>query len=156
MVGTRPRLSGKMGIIGVLMKLLKAIAELTLAIKANTKALRVKRPGLVFLKLTKEVNNMLFFELDLPASTTQDVLVGGKRKLSVKVGSADAVDLELSGDAIVSLELSGNDNDVVEGSLVDIDDAGNPSDPSNFSFVLLDTIAPAAPGQVGLRVTREE
>lgn len=145
-----------MGIIAVLMKLLRAITELTVAIKAATKVLRLKRPGLVFLRLTKEENDMLFFELDLPASTTKDVLVGGKRKLTVKVGSADPVETELPGDAVVSGELSGNDNDTVEGSLVDIDDAGNPSDPSTFSFVLTDTIPPAAPGQVGMRITREE
>ncbi len=145
-----------MGIITVLVKLLRTIAELTIALKANTKVLRLKRPGLVFLKLKKEVNEMLFFELDLPAATNADVLNGGKRKLTTKIGSADAVEVELPGNAVVSSELSGNDNDVVEGTLVDIDDAGNPSEPSSFSFVLTDTIAPAKPGDVGLRVTREE
>ena len=141
-----------MGILSLLSKLLKALNELTKAIQAATKILRLKRPGLVFLKLTKEENDMLFFTLELPAPGASDVVT---RKLSVKVGSADAVSVDLAiGDAVP--EFSGNDNDVVEGYLVDVDDAGNGSLPSEFSYVLTDTIAPPAPGQVGLKVTREE
>jgi hypothetical protein len=103
-------------------------------------------------KLTKEENDMLFFEFELPAPGASDVVT---RKLTVKVGSADASTVDLAVGA-ASPEFSGADNDVVEGSLVDVDDAGNSSEPSNFSFVLTDTIAPPLPGQVGLKVTREE
>jgi len=141
-----------MGILTILTRLLRAIVELTKAIQDAAKIARLKRPGLVFLKLTKEVNEMLFFTLDLPPIGAIDVVT---RKLSVKVGSADVINVDLAVGETVP-EFSGADNDSVEGSLIDVDDAGNPSEPSNFSYVLTDTIAPPAPGQVGLRVTREE
>ena len=140
-----------MGFLTILNRLLKAILELTKAIQDNTKAQRLKRPALVFLQLTREVNEMLFFTLELPEAGASDVVT---RKLSLKIGSAEAVSLELAVGETAP-EFSGNDNDVVEGSLVDVDDAGNASEPSNFSYVLTDTIAPPAPGQVGLKVTRE-
>jgi len=142
-----------MGILSYLSKLLIAIQRLIQSLDANTKVLRLKRPGLVFLILTREENNMLFFVLDLPTPGASDVVT---RELSVQIGSNTPQNITLTGDVLVSAELSGNDNDVVQGSLVDIDDAGNSSDPSNFSFVLLDTIAPPSPNAVGLTVTREE
>ena len=142
-----------MGILSYLSKLLIAIQRLIKAIDANTKVLRLKRPGLVFLVLTREENNVLFFVLDLPTPGASDVVT---RELSVQIGSNAPQNITLTRDALVSAELSGNDNDIVQGSLVDIDDAGNSSDASNFSFVLLDTIAPPNPGAVGLTVIREE
>lgn len=141
-----------MGFLQTFSNLLKAIRLLTSAIKDNTKALRLKKPGLVFLVFTKEVNEMLFFKLILPAISAVDVVT---RKLTYKIGAAEPVELELTADEEVP-ELSGMDNEVVEGSLVDIDDAGNPSEPTNYSFVLVDTIAPPAPGEIGFEVTREE
>ena len=127
------------------------IRKLTKAIKRLTKVLRLKRPGLVFLTIKNEVNDMLFFQLTLPAPGASDVI---KRTLTTQIGSASPVSIDLAvADSVP--EMSGADNDVVQGYLVDVDDAGNSSDPSSFSFVLTDTIPPPAPGQVGLTVTRE-
>lgn len=41
-------------------------------------------------------------------------------------------------------------------TLVDIDDAGNRSQPAIREFVALDTIPPAAPGELGVALLREE
>lgn len=133
-------------------KLRKAIEKLIVSLEDNTRAIRLKRPGLVFLVFAKEENDMLFFNLVLPAPGASDVV---SRKLSVQIGNADPVELTLAVSEPAP-EMSGNDNDIVQGSLVDIDDANNPSDPSSFNFVLTDTIPPPAPGQVGLQVIREE
>jgi hypothetical protein len=43
----------------------------------------------------------------------------------------------------------------VEVSLVDIDDAGNASDPASYSFVAVDSIAPATPGALGVTLVGE-
>lgn len=41
-------------------------------------------------------------------------------------------------------------------SLVDIDDAGNRSEPSTYDFVALDTLPPATPGALGVTLVGEE
>lgn len=43
----------------------------------------------------------------------------------------------------------------VEVSLVDIDDAGNASDPASYSFVAVDSIPPATPGALGVTLVGE-
>lgn len=136
---------------------LVALVKLGVAILAELRAIRKivgrRAPGLVFLKVVREENEMLFFMLALPAAGASDVV---KRKLTVKVGEAEAQSFELEGSATESAELSGSDNDPVVGSLVDVDDAGNESPASEFSLVLTDTLAPPQPGEVGIKVTREE
>lgn len=41
-------------------------------------------------------------------------------------------------------------------SLVDVDDAGNRSEPSTFDFVATDTLAPPTPGALGVNLVSEE
>lgn len=43
----------------------------------------------------------------------------------------------------------------VEVTLVDVDDAGNSSDPATYSFVAVDSIAPATPGALGVTLVGE-
>ena len=95
---------------------------------------------------------MLSFVLTLPERSAKDVVA---RELTVSVDGVETVE-SLNGDSLESQVYSGLDNAAVAGRLVDIDDAGNRSEPSEFTFVLVDTIAPPAPGQVGLKVTAED
>jgi hypothetical protein len=44
----------------------------------------------------------------------------------------------------------------VSVALVDIDDAGNRSQPALREFVATDTIPPAAPGEIGVSLLRED
>ena len=53
-------------------------------------------------------------------------------------------------------ELRFADNDNVVLTLVDVDDSGNVSSPAVAEFVATDTIAPAAPGEFGVTLVREE
>lgn len=133
-------------------KVLKLLIEIVALLKQVLKVVRLKKPGMVFIRIVSEDGKMLKFVLDLPAPGASDVV---KRELSVRVGSADVKSIELDGAALVTEELEGADNDSVDGQLIDIDDAGNRSEASSFSFVLTDTIPPPAPGAVGLRVTAE-
>lgn len=113
---------------------------------------RPPRPKLVTLIVSEKENGMLKFVLSLPQAGAADVVA---RKLVVKVGEAEAVAFELAADAFESQEFICADSTLVSGSLVDVDDAGNESPASEFSFVIVDTIAPPQPGEVGVRVTGE-
>lgn len=110
-----------------------------------------KPDGISFLISEKE-NGMLKFVLTLPQAGAADVVA---RKLTVKVGEADAVAFDLAGDVTESQEFECADNAEVTGSLVDVDDAGNESAASEFSFVIVDTLPPPQPGEVGVKVTGE-
>lgn len=120
-------------------------------VKKILKNLRLKKPGKVLITIKDGEKGMLKFVLDLPVAGAADVVA---RELTVVVDGVTSVE-SLAGDAVASAEYSGVDNAVVTGSLVDVDDAGNRSEASNFSYVLVDTIAPPAPGAVGMRVTAE-
>lgn len=133
-------------------KVLKLLTEIIAYQKAILKVVRLKKPGMVFIRIVSEDGSMLKFVLNLPVPGAPDVV---KRELVVKIGDADETTVTLDGSAIVSAELEGKDDEPVVGSLVDIDDADNRSVRSEFSFVLKDTIAPPSPGAVGLTVTEE-
>jgi hypothetical protein len=112
------------------------------------------QPWLIRLTVTKENDNMLKFNLTLPSASASDVI---SRLLSVKIGNNDPVTLTLAAnDVIITNDLFvGNDNDGVDVSLADVDDAGNRSVSRDQSFVLTDTIAPPQPGEIGLTITDE-
>ena len=95
---------------------------------------------------------MLNFVLVLPPKSAADVVA---RQITLQVGTQEVVTVDLDGETLETGEFTGLDNDSVTGSLVDIDDAGNRSEPRDFDFILLDTIAPPRPGELGLRVTGE-
>lgn len=116
------------------------------------KILQLKKPGLVFISFTQGEDGMLKFVLVLPEKGVADVVA---RELKFSIAD-NLFDVELNGDVVESPEFSGNDNDQVIGTLVDIDDAGNRSEAREFSFVLVDSIAPPQPGELGLKLTGEE
>lgn len=105
--------------------------------------------GVFSLRLLGEFNNMLKFTVVLPQKSASDVVA---RELKVSVGDNEEQIFGLDGDVNESTEFFGSHNDKVSGALVDIDSAGNRSSASIFDLVLLDTIAPPQPGEVGLRV----
>jgi hypothetical protein len=53
-------------------------------------------------------------------------------------------------------ELSAEENDLVVLTLVDVDNAGNPSAPAVCDFQATDTIPPPSPGEFGVSLAREE
>lgn len=117
----------------------------------NTIVKPPKPDGISFLISEKE-NGMLKFVLTLPQAGAADVVA---RKLTVQVGEAEATTFDLAGDVTESQEFECADDTQVTGTLVDVDDAGNESAASEFSFVIVDTFPPPQPGEVGVKVTGE-
>jgi len=92
---------------------------------------------------------MLIYGVALPAPGAPDVV---KRTLKVTINGEAKDDVDA-----VGAEIKANDGDKVSLVLVDTDDAGNESLPSApFEFTAVDTIAPPAPGAVGVTLLREE
>jgi hypothetical protein len=134
----------------------KQIKKLNRSIKRCAKALEQiarntrrppPQPGTVTLIVTGESDMALQYKLTLPTPTVSDVTT---RKLTVNGNTTEhAV-------AVVEVEgFEGEQGAEVAGTLVDVDDAGNESVPSAFTFTLTDTFAPPEPGAVGIVVTGE-
>ena len=108
---------------------------------------RPKRPSA---HLTREQGSMLFYKPVLGTSGAPDV-VASELTWTVNGGPPTS---ELFTD---SLEIGVQAGDVVVLTQVDIDDAGNRSEPSPaFEFTAADTLAPPAPGAPGVILVREE
>ena len=78
------------------------------------------------------------------------------RQLTVVVNGEVLSTVELAGSATDLGEVKVEQNANVTLSLVDVDDAGNRSQPAVLDFVATDTIPPAQPGSFGVTLAREE
>lgn len=79
-----------------------------------------------------------------------------KRILTITVnGELKATD-EYEPTTTTFKELPLEENDLVVLTLVDVDNAGNPSSPAVCDFQATDTISPPAPGEFGVSLAREE
>lgn len=112
-------------------------------------------PGLCKLAVLQQEVGMLRFKLVLPSPSAADVV---SRELRVAVAGQDAVltILDCTATEFSDARLVGEDNALVAVSLVDVDDAGNRSEPREQEFRLIDTIAPPKPGEIGLAVIAED
>ena len=95
----------------------------------------------------------LVYAVEAGPVTVSDVV---SRKLSVTVNGTEVSSKEYSKDTTAFGELGFGDNDKVVLSLVDVDDAGNASQPAVLEFVASDTLPPPQPGEFGVRLVREE
>lgn len=78
------------------------------------------------------------------------------RRLTVTVNGTPHAPSEYPGEATRFNDVSVNQGDSVVLALSDVDDAGNVSEPAVYEFVAVDTIPPAAPGEFGVTLVREE
>lgn len=114
------------------------------------------RPGILSIRVTSErftdMADKLKFVVEVPAAEGDVV----KRKVAVTSPDGTVVELELAGkDAAETSEFEVDQDATVKVSCVNVDDAGNESEAREQEFVVRDTIAPAAPGELGIRVTGE-
>lgn len=107
------------------------------------------KPGKVSFQVSQGEKNMLKFCVCLPPKSADDVT---SRELCVSINDGDTVKKTVDGDTVHVDEFVGQHGDTVAGYLVDIDGAGNRSEPSLFNFTLVDNIAPPMPGEVGVMV----
>lgn len=117
------------------------------------------QPGKVSVRVTAEVligeEQMLQFFVDLPAKTADEFDVV-KRRVTVTVGDVVAEPVEVPVDTLEVGPFTGKQDAALKVECFNVDDAGNVSETaSTFEGVLLDTFAPPAPGQIGVRVTGE-
>ncbi len=129
-----------------------SIDDLERTNRAILKVLRLRQPGLLFLNVISQDKNMLNFNLTFPPPGASDVV---KRNLFIRIGTNDPESIDYPADATESKEFQGYEGWTVAGTLVDVDDAGNQSQPREFNFNLADTIAPPKPGELGLSINSE-
>lgn len=95
---------------------------------------------------------MLFYAVSAAPPTDKDVV---SRTLTVTVNGEAREPVSFAADVTDLGEVGVVEGDVVVVVLVDTDDAGNTSTPSEVTFTAADTIPPAAP-ELGVTLVREE
>jgi hypothetical protein len=133
-----------------------ALVILFVAVVIRRKRRRTKRPLCFkyhFVRKEKRDTYMsLVYELTCAPTTEVDVV---ERKLVVTVNGEVVSTDSYSRDTTSLGERTFAQGDNVVLSLVDIDDAGNVSEPAMVEFTALDTIAPSTPG-LTVTLVREE
>jgi hypothetical protein len=114
----------------------------------------VGRPeNFVYKFLRKDDNMALVYALAVGATADSDVV---ERRLTIDVNGEVAKINSYPATTVDLGELSFKQGDSVILSLVDVDDAGNASEPAVLAFVAKDTIPPQAPGGFSVALIREE
>jgi hypothetical protein len=96
---------------------------------------------------------MLIYAISAAPPVDSDVV---ERQLTIDVGNETPKVVTFPSNATSLGEVQAEQGATVTLSLVDLDDAGNPSEPAVVEFVATDTIPPAQPGQFGVTLVREE
>lgn len=122
---------------------------------AFRKRLLPPQPGALKIRVAAEDKYMLQFFVGLPAKTEAEFDVVS-RKLEIEIGGMALEPQTVPADTAESGPFEGADGAAVKIRCWNVDDAGNVSETaSEFEGVLLDTFAPPAPGQLGIRVSCE-
>lgn len=137
------------------MSLEQSIDRLATAVERLTAKL-FPPPGELSFRVTSErftdMADKLKFVVAVPAAEGDVV----RRSLAVTLPDGSVQTSQLAGkDAAESAEFEVDQDSVVKVSCINVDDAGNESEAREQEFVVRDTIAPAAPGELGIRVTGE-
>ena len=130
----------------------REIATLTSAIRGL--AMSHRKP-LFWVRLSFQEPTSMALVYTVSAGPAVDADVTG-RQLTVVVNGEVLSVVELAGSATDLGEVKVEQNSNVTLSLVDVDDAGNRSQPAVLDFVATDTIPPAQPGSFGVTLAREE
>jgi hypothetical protein len=131
----------------ILFKILKQLR------KMNTRTIR----PIAFNKflVRKEGGDVMALIYNVTAGPVSDKDIV-ERRLAITVNGETRNSSPFAPDVTNFGELSFSQGDNVVISLVDVDDAGNVSQPATLEFTAADTIAPAKPGEFGVTLSREE
>lgn len=111
------------------------------------------QPGeIVFDAIGEDEMGLITFDIQLPEVGAPDVV---EREFTLQVNGGEKDVRSLSGDARVVEGLAVEEGSSIELLLVDIDDAGNRSEPSGLITTVRDTFPPAKPGDMRMTVTGE-
>lgn len=138
------------------MSLEDAINRLAAAVEKLIPNAQPPRPGILNIRVISErhtdMADFLTFVVAVPAAEGDVV----KRKVTVELPGGELLESEIDGkDATESGGFEVLQDSLVKVSCVNVDDAGNESEPREQEFTIADTIAPAAPSELGVRVTAE-
>jgi hypothetical protein len=95
----------------------------------------------------------LRYSVTVAAAVDADVVT---RVLTVNVDGIGRDSVEFSGTATDLGEIVVPQDSYVVLSLVDVDDAGNKSEPATLEFTATDTVPPQQPGALGVSLVSEE
>lgn len=108
--------------------------------------------GVVQLRSDKSMADVLSYTVTAALPVDADVV---SRLLTITVNGEDMGTAEVAVDLTELSVFSAPQDAAVTLTLVDVDDAGNKSEPAVYSFVATDTLAPAQPGGLGVTLTGE-
>lgn len=110
--------------------------------------------GLSVVKLRSDIMaNNLRYSVSVAAPVDADVV---KRVLTVGVDYTDRDPVEFDGTTTDLGEIVVPQDSQVTLTLVDVDDAGNESEPARLAFTATDTLPPQQPGALGVMLVSEE
>jgi hypothetical protein len=108
--------------------------------------------GVVQLRSDESMADVLSYTVTAALPVDADVV---SRMLTITVNGEDMGTVDVPVDSTELSVFSAPQDAEVTLTLVDVDDAGNKSEPAVYSFVATDTIAPAQPGGLGVTLTGE-
>jgi hypothetical protein len=108
--------------------------------------------GVVQLRSDESMADVLSYTVTAALPVDADVV---SRMLTIMVNGEDMGTVDVPVDSTELSVFSAPQDAEVTLTLVDVDDAGNKSEPAVYSFVATDTIAPAQPGGLGVTLTGE-
>lgn len=97
--------------------------------------------------------NVMVYAVSAPAPVDVDVV---SRELTVRVNGAEQSVANYAADTTEFDNVEVPQDAEVVVRLVDVDDAGNRSEPAEISFTALDTLAPVAPGGLNVLLVAEK
>jgi hypothetical protein len=97
--------------------------------------------------------NVLTYRVSVNAPVDGDVV---SRVLTVTVNGVESTVVTAAGDATDLGSVDVPQDSLVVLSLVDVDDAGNKSEPATVEFTAVDTLAPAQPGGFNVTLVSEK
>lgn len=137
----------------MILKLLETILKIILAILNRG---RVPQPGPLKLVHTREENMAQVYTATLAPKTAADVVSHEVTLTGAAFVEGDAAVQSYADGTVSTGEFKAEDGVEFTTSYVQIDDAGNRSEPIVQTFTAVDDIAPAQPGELGLTHVREE
>jgi len=127
-----------------------ALAIYELAFK---RTVSVPRGLSVVLRKGETMANVLTYRVSVNAPVDGDVV---SRELTVTVNGVESTVVTAAGNATDLGSVDVPQDALVVLSLVDVDDAGNKSEPATVEFTALDTLAPAQPGGFNVTLVSEK
>ena len=124
------------------------LAELSAKVDHVSRKLPPSRPGWLTILNMKgtPMANVITFDVGMPSLPASHDVVKRELSSSVDGGAASLQDVSPSQQIVAGFSVPQNANVLL--ALVDIDDAGNRSEPSILAFQALDTVPPAKPGDM--------